>query len=388
MRSSSWLSCLALAFVAAVGCGEGSDHAAAEVDASAEVSADARDAAPDAGGDADAGADVAELPDLGPDAAPDAAGDAPGEVLPPSYPLDDTLRVNHIQAMGTHNSYHVRPDEETIPPWDYTHAPLDVQLGELGVRQVELDIHYTGPGEFAVFHLPLLDSVSTCADLASCMGDIRRWSDAHRGHHLIWVLIEPKDEVDSQKLATHFAEVDDALRAAWPRERVLTPDDLRGTHASIRERLTAEGWPTLGATRDKVMFVMLDEGDNQKAYLDTFPGLEGAMIFMRGGRGEPWGCVLELNDAPQDAAAIATALAEGYLVRSGTGGADSTPEELATRAAAALAAGANFISTDFPAGTPDAPWTFTIPGGQPSRCNPVTAPAECKPADIEALPSP
>ncbi len=321
----------------------------------------------------------------------DAATDLPpGEVAParPDYPLDDTLRVNHIQALGTHNSYHVRADEETIPPWDYTHAPLDVQLGAQGVRQVELDIHYSGPGELAVFHLPLLDSASTCPDLATCLQTVRQWSDAHPGHHLLWVLIEPKDEADSQKLASHYLEVDAVLRAIWPPERVLRPDDLRGSRDSIRQRLTMDGWPTLGETRDKVMFVMLDDDKNRDAYLATFPGLVGAMIFMRGGRGEPWGCVLELSDAGSQGGAIATALAEGYLVRSSTGDADSTPDELTARANAALASGANFISTDFPAGTPDAPWTFAIPGGQPSRCNPVTAPAACKASDIEALPAP
>ena len=73
----------------------------------------------------------------------------------------------------------------------------------------------------------------------------------------------------------------------WPPERVLTPDEVRGDRASIREALTLDGWPTLGAVRDKVMFVMLDEGEHRAAYLETFPDLVGAMIFMRGGRGEP-----------------------------------------------------------------------------------------------------
>jgi hypothetical protein len=357
---------------------EAESDSAAESDSEADSDSDSEaDSDSDSEADSDSDSEADSEADSGTDSA-----------LPaPTYPLDDLLRVNHIQALGTHNSTHVRPDEETIPPWDYTHAPLPEQLADQGVRQVELDIHYAGPGEFAVFHIPLLDAVSTCPDLPTCLGLMRGWSDAHPGHHLLWILIEPKDEVDTKKLAPHFADVDAVLRAAWPRERVLTPDDLKGTYASIRERLTAEGWPTLGETRDKVMFIMLDEGENQRAYLETFPGLEDAMIFMRGGRGEPWGCVLELNDAADQAAAIQTALAEGYLVRSGTGGADSTPEELEARAQAALAAGATFISTDFPDGTPDVAWTFAIPGGQPSRCNPVTAPAQCTPSDIEALPA-
>src|SRR5262245_30895555 len=29
---------------------------------------------------------------------------------PPPYPRDDQLRLNQIQVLGTHNSYHIRPD--------------------------------------------------------------------------------------------------------------------------------------------------------------------------------------------------------------------------------------------------------------------------------------
>ncbi|MEI8255698.1 MAG: hypothetical protein WCJ30_08510, partial [Deltaproteobacteria bacterium] len=57
------------------------------------------------------------------------------------YPRDSVLRVNHIQAEATHNSYHIRP---TVfgPDWNYTHAPLDAQLEQQGVRGFELDTHY------------------------------------------------------------------------------------------------------------------------------------------------------------------------------------------------------------------------------------------------------
>ena len=34
---------------------------------------------------------------------------------PPSYPNDDHIRVNHLQALGTHNSYHLAPDIDFLP---------------------------------------------------------------------------------------------------------------------------------------------------------------------------------------------------------------------------------------------------------------------------------
>ena len=64
---------------------------------------------------------------------------------PPSYPNDDRIRVNHLQALGTHNSYHLAPDVD-FRPWNYSHLPLDGQLSMQGVRQFELDIFKIKPG--------------------------------------------------------------------------------------------------------------------------------------------------------------------------------------------------------------------------------------------------
>src|SRR5688572_23467590 len=112
------------------------------------------------------------------------------------YPLDDVLRLNHIQTKGTHNSYHIQPDNQ-IPEWAYTHAPLDVQLGEQGVRKVELDIHYNNDtGAFEVYHVPLLDEKTTCRLLTDCLKVMKAWSDAHPAHHTIFIQIEPKDGFD------------------------------------------------------------------------------------------------------------------------------------------------------------------------------------------------
>jgi hypothetical protein len=56
-----------------------------------------------------------------------------------------------------------------------------------------------------------------------------------------------------------------------------------------------------------------------------------------------------------------------------------------TQRDAALASGAQFVSTDYP--VPDADfgtgYLVEIPGGMPARCNPISAPADCTPLDIE-----
>ena len=60
------------------------------------------------------------------------------------------IRLNQIQVIGTHNSYHLAPSKEMLgliglyskrgsEAWAYSRKPLDQQLEE-GLRQFELDI--------------------------------------------------------------------------------------------------------------------------------------------------------------------------------------------------------------------------------------------------------
>ncbi|MGK0362775.1 MAG: hypothetical protein ACI9U2_005097, partial [Bradymonadia bacterium] len=77
---------------------------------------------------------------------------------------------------------------------------------------------------------------------------------------------------------------------------------------------------------------------------------------------------------------------DGFIVTSNVESAEDSPEENARRRAAALANGVQFLSSDFPAplNANDMNWLM-IPGGEPVRCNPVTAPDGCTPAALEDL---
>src|SRR5258708_8929320 len=82
------------------------------------------------------------------------------------YPLDNLLRVNDVQVLGTHNSYHLRP-ERTMQPDDasnYAHPPLDQQL-QSGIRSVEIDVQ-NGP-DFPVYPSIIVDQSSNCATFAA-----------------------------------------------------------------------------------------------------------------------------------------------------------------------------------------------------------------------------
>src|SRR5690606_34409152 len=139
--------------------------------------------------------------------------------------IDDCVRMNEIQTIGTHNSYHKAP-EPAMMAWlgdrarniDYTHRPLTEQLGMLGIRQIELDVfadpeggRYATPAAlclvegldpvsadlaapgFKIIHGQDVDYRTTCATLVACLTEIRDWSLEHPTHVPILVLIEAKD---------------------------------------------------------------------------------------------------------------------------------------------------------------------------------------------------
>src|SRR5205085_9412962 len=60
------------------------------------------------------------------------------------------MRINQIQVIGSHNSYHLRAHDSLMAVMakrnpsapqglDYNHRPLPEQLEQLGIRQIELD---------------------------------------------------------------------------------------------------------------------------------------------------------------------------------------------------------------------------------------------------------
>lgn len=293
------------------------------------------------------------------------------------YPLDDVLRLQHVQTKSTHNSYHIETPGNTVQDWNYTHAPLDVQLGEHGVRQVELDIRFNASLEILeVYHLPIVDEQTTCRKFTDCLGVLKKWSDAHRAHHALVIQIEMKDSVTAETAETYFETLHKEIRSVWPDNRLFTPDELQGGEATLRDAVKKNGWPTLGELRGQVLFTLDDEGTNRQLYTRNLTGLSNRILFADASPSDPWAAIAILNDPLGDAAEIAAALAANMLVRSFVDGSQEKRD-------AAMTNGVHFLTTDYPAPVDGMDYWFDLPGGTPSRCNPVTAPAECTSAAIE-----
>jgi hypothetical protein len=305
--------------------------------------------------------------------------------MTPVYPSDDELRVNHLQALGTHNSYHLAP-EIMFLPWNYDHLPLDRQLEVQGVRQVELDFYQNNAGTFDVYHLLFADEGSTCATLSTCLGIMKVWSDQNPGHHPILLLIEPKGFIDPPDMV--ISKLNSTLIETWGRDRLLTPDMVIRDQRSLRDGLAAHGWPTLGETRNRLMAVLHTSGRLRDANQDVDSAGVGSVMFpdAYGDIEVDFAAYHSMNNPVVDQAAINALVRANHLVRTR---ADADLEESQTldyqRSNAALSSGAHFISTDFPFPGSATDYGFVIPQGSPSRCNPLTAPATCQSVQIENL---
>jgi Phosphoinositide phospholipase C, Ca2+-dependent len=340
----------------------------------------------------------------------------------------DTIKLNQIQVIGSHNSYHagIAPSETKV--WlakypdaykglDYSHPALARQLDD-GVRQIELDIfadtkggryaHPSGPSTvaaaglpadpefdpsgimnkpgFKVMHVQDIDYRSNCQPFTACLTEVRRWSHDHPDHIPIFILIETKQDSPKNLKLTEpelftsvtFDALDAEIRSVFPSKEMITPDDVRGGYPTLEEAVLAENWPTLKSARGKVIFLM-DQHSVGPVYLEGHPSLHGRVIFTNSDPGRPDAAFIERNEGP--VADINTLVRKGYLVRART---DADTRQARTNDTgtrdAMLQSGAQMLSTDYPMGEP-ARWPgnyiVTFKEGTDARCNPINAPKGC-----------
>ncbi len=347
---------------------------------------------------------------------------------------DSAVRLNQIQVIGTHNSYNAgfAPSEaawlrqvnpEAFSKLDYSHPPLAAQF-DGGARQIEIDIatdpqggryahprivqlthdaglpadpdfdpaHLMSKPGLKVLHVVDINERSNCQPFTECLRQVRGWSRAHPQHAPIFVLVENKSggvktitngAVAPQFTKADFDELDAEIRSVFAPSEMITPDQVRGTYPTLEAAVLAGNWPTLAASRGKVVFLM-DQQKSGPIYTDGHPSLRGRVLFTNAVPGTPDAAFVEQNEGTP--AAIDALVKRGYIVRAradadtdaGRTGDTHRRDEL-------LRSGAQFISTDYPQAEP-ARWTgytVALPNGLAARCNPVNAPAGCNDAAIE-----
>ncbi len=344
-----------------------------------------------------------------------------------------SVRLNEMQVVGTHNSYHRelnRTEERTYDeiiatPGDYerflaySHASIPNQLERQQMRGLELDLFpdpagglysqplvrqrlglgplpdpaWLQPG-IKVFHITDLDYKTTCVRLVTCLEQVRGWSDSHPGHVPLQIMLELKQS-DQRAVAQGGAvappwdlaqldSLDAEIRSVFSEDDLIVPDDVRRRGLTLEGSVRRYGWPSLSRSRGKVLFLLDNEpGPIRDAYTAGSPNLEGRVLFTNSRPGFSDAAFIKRNEPMgQNTAQIQSLVRQGYLIRT------RSDVPLATVTArdpsmflAALASGAQLISTDFPqigmTGRYDSDYVARLPEELPARCNPVNARRNC-----------
>lgn len=335
------------------------------------------------------------------------------------------LRMNQIQMVGTHNSYHAwlapaelallrKENPQAAESLAYKHPGIESQL-DAGVRQLELDVFgdskgglfadplylrlaaKEGPADpmprgweaamkapgFKVLHVTDVDFRSHCWTLAACLETVRKWSKAHPGHLPVYIQLENKTSrprpgfapAEPLTKATMDA-LDGEIRSVFAPGDVITPDHVRGRHETLEQAVLRDGWPTLAEARNKVVF-LLDQERVTPLYTEGHPSLRGRMMFTNGAPGSPDAAFVKVNNAASSE--IPALVRKGYLVRTMTdGGAKAVRAGETQRRDQAIASGAQILSTDYPFDWKAEGSGYSVSlGGLKARCNPVNAPKPC-----------
>lgn len=348
------------------------------------------------------------------------------------------VRMNEVQVIGTHNSYHrelsgvEQAEQVEVDPGApgglyYSHAALPLQLSGQAVRSFELDVlpdpdgglyaqpllrtraglgpledpAWREPGT-KVFHIVDTDYNTTCVTLVRCLEQVREWSQANPGHVPIPIMLEFKGSEDRfEQLggvesppwdAAALDRLDAEIRSVFREDEIVTPDDLRQPGRTLEQSVLSAGWPRLQQARGQVMFLMdNDPGPIRDAYLAGHPNLTGRVLFTNSRPGLDDAAFIKRNE-PRGAGAaeIQDLVRRGYYVRTRSDLPLSTVRsEDTTQLQAALGSGAQIVSTDFPAvgmaARYDSDFVAQLPGGLPVRCNPVLAVRSCDDARLERL---
>jgi hypothetical protein len=328
----------------------------------------------------------------------------------------DALKINALQAVGTHNSYKQaiaprqmalirRSDPKQADGLDYGHPPLTQQL-DAGARQLELDVlsdpqggRYADPlimkmakdipydleplkaPGLKTMHVQDIDYRSSCALFTDCLTQVRAWSLANPDHIPLLILLNLKEgglTLPGAVTAPVFDAkamdgVDAEIRSVFKPGELITPDQVQGRRATLREAVAAGAWPTLKAARGKVVFALDAPPQQVDIYRGARKSLEGRVMFVNIDETSPAAAYITLNEPKEQAARIRAAVQAGLMVRT-RADADTVEARIDdhSRQQAAFASGAQYVSTDYM--KPDVrfgPYVARLPGGGVARLNPA-----------------
>jgi hypothetical protein len=291
------------------------------------------------------------------------------------------LKINHIQFIGSHNSYKeampnsfikqlMKVNPDLVKSLDYEHIPLAEQL-ELGIRKLELDVFYIADeDQFKVGHVQQIDMKSNCSTLRICLNQIIAWSQNNPTHAPIWISFNAKDGyifgLPSPEIFSPVAfALMDSIIEEMLGEKLIRPRDIVDLQ-----------WPLLKEARGKFILILDEGGVKRDMY---YEGWQMRPMFTNAPEGHPAAAIMIINDPIGQLHEIRRLVKAGYMVRTRADAdtIEARKNDLGRRDAA-LASGAQAISTDYylPATHFGNEYQVILP--QPFQCNPITAPENCQ----------
>ncbi|KAA1258822.1 hypothetical protein LF1_13460 [Rubripirellula obstinata] len=335
--------------------------------------------------------------------------------------VKEPLRLNQIQVIGTHNSYHLAPpkavlaairltDKKSAEALDYSHKPIHYQLAEIGIRQLEFDIYADPDGGlfanpvayqpnrnsqiadpnaggilekpgFKILHSPDFDYRTNNATLVGALRQVHQFSKRNPNHVPILVLLELKHKVVGPSFLktirfdeTLLDQVDAEIRSVFGENEMLTPDLVRGAYATLRDAVKKQGWPTLEECRGRVWFALDNTAVERTMYLSGHENLQDRVMFVSSPIDHPTAAFVKINDPVRQFDQIVKAVKSGFIVRTRADAETRQARNNDTRRRdKALGSGAQYISTDYPEPDPRlSPYCVELPGNAEYRTNPVS----------------
>ncbi|MBB6332694.1 hypothetical protein HNP24_003686 [Chryseobacterium sediminis] len=303
------------------------------------------------------------------------------------------LKINEIQVIGSHNSYKkaILPEvysylsqkdtQNSLPKIQYEHIPIPEQL-DLGLRNLEIDVYADSKGGkyahpkildlvkttesfdpegkmkktgYKMIHITDIDYQTWYYTLEDCLKDLKKWSDRNPDHDPVFITLEPKDGKANQfgtepehYTSQLFDDLDHELKKYLGKEKIITPDDIRGSYKTLNEAVLNKNWPKVKEAKGKFLFVMDNNGENRDLYAKDHPSLKGRMIFTNSTPGTPESAVLFMNEPKKDDVMIKELVKKGYIIRT-RADADTMEarSEDYSRFEKAKESGAQIITTDY-----------------------------------------
>lgn len=281
-----------------------------------------------------------------------------------NFDLDNnTLRLNEVQVLATHNSYKTMPNMyfskvieviwgQKVRNGHYGMPFLTDQL-DSGIRGLELDITMYGD-DFILIHDPITDWRSNGPSLRLALEEIKIWSDVNQNHAPINLMFQVRSTFSpfSNKFGG-LTQGDlialDALFEEIFGADMITPGEVKAGHSTLRQAVEIDGWPLFNDCKGKVYVTFLfDDKKAEQAYVNLDPtfSTQKGFIFARLNEGlKDYTAVILADNAFEEG--LADLVSKNYILRTRIDEQFSHPED---RFKASIELGSVILATDYPEG--------------------------------------